>query len=195
MLVLGSWSPGVLESWGPACRVVFPKRLTVFGCSLSAQSVPDPGLRQGDDVDSCSMTSASQQGCVCMHGYSTMFQRSPSETPTDRQRSRSAAVSSLLGAVCGLLWFSFQCGLTSLNSCYNLSVQAETHLQSTFYGTLCSLRSSLGNKVVHLSPDQLEMDDDRCFTSLEEQQFNSSDVDWPTWVFSRKTFLIHGALG
>lgn len=27
-------------------------------------------------------------------------------------------------------WFCFHCGLSSLNSCYNLAVRAETHLQT-----------------------------------------------------------------
>lgn len=68
---------------------------------------------------------------------------------------------SLLMAVCVVLssWFCFHCGFSSLNSCYNLSVPAQTHLQTKFYSVPCSLRPRLEKKVVHVSAGQLEMDD------------------------------------
>lgn len=67
---------------------------------------------------------------------------------------------SLLMAVCVVLssWFCFHCGLSSLNSCYNLSVPAQTHLQTKFYSVPRSLSSRLEKRAVHVSTGQLEMD-------------------------------------
>lgn len=113
-----------------------------------------------------------KQGRVCRRAPCL---RDLYQTDGDQEKSRSAAVFLLSGqCVVSSFWFCFHCGLSSLNSCYNLSVQAETHLQTEFYSTLSRPRPELGTKRVHLSPDQLKMDDDRCFTSLEAQQLNSA---------------------
>lgn len=68
-----------------------------------------------NDSVSCSMISVSEQGEKQRHG--SIF-------PFSGQ------------CVVFLFWFCFHSGLSSLNSCYNLSIQAETHLQTKFYSTL-----------------------------------------------------------